>query len=158
MLLTVPWSLSVFAGRVDILDGNKPNYTKRPKLTEGGPLSNTLLHTGVAVTDEIRHGGVIMAITTIPYFLIQVPASFLHGPAEEVAAGEHWYALGGMSYLNSETMKLGTELEPLTYCFSPACLSFTSVFGLSCWLVLLHAFAAQVQPRRARQRQAHRDC
>ncbi|KAL3902278.1 MAG: hypothetical protein SGILL_010878, partial [Bacillariaceae sp.] len=90
MLLTVPWSLSVFAGRVDILDGNKPNYTKRPKLTEGAPLSKT----GVAVTDKIRHGGVIMAITTIPYFLIQVPASFLHGPAEEVAAGEHWYALG----------------------------------------------------------------
>jgi hypothetical protein len=95
MLLTVPWGLSVFAGRVDIHDGNRPNYTKRPKLTEDGGWQHTLFHTGVAVTDEIRHGGVIMAITTLPYFLIQVPASFLHGPAEEVAAGEHWWALGG---------------------------------------------------------------
>jgi Ca2+/Na+ antiporter len=95
MLLTVPWGLSVFAGRVDIHHGNKPNYTKRPKLTEGDGWQHTLFHTGVAVTDEIRHGGVIMAITTLPYFLIQVPAFFLHGPAQEIAEGEHWWALGG---------------------------------------------------------------
>jgi hypothetical protein len=94
MLLTIPWGLSVFAGRVDLHDGN-PNYTKRPKLTYDTGLSETLWHTGVAVTDEIRHGGVIMALTTIPYFLIQIPASFLHGPSQEVAQGEHWYALGG---------------------------------------------------------------
>lgn len=101
MLLTVPWGLSVFAGRVDILDGNKPNYTKRPKLTEDAGWKHTLSHTGVAVTDEIRHGSVIMAITTLPYFLIQVPASFLHGPSEDVAAGEHWWALGGTHTLVS---------------------------------------------------------
>ncbi|KAG7367165.1 flagellar calcium-binding protein [Nitzschia inconspicua] len=95
MLLTVPWGLSVFAGRVDIQDGSKPNYTKRPKLTEDSGWEHTLFHTGVAITDEIRHGGVIMAITTLPYFLIQVPASFLHGPTEEIAVGEHWWALGG---------------------------------------------------------------
>ena len=98
MLLTVPWALSVFAGRVDIYPGNKPNYTKKPKLSEDQTLSHTLFHTGVAVTDEIRHGGVVMALTTIPYFLIQIPASFMHGPSEEVAKGEHWYALGGKSY------------------------------------------------------------
>mmetsp|Transcript_43007 Transcript_43007/g.104008 ORF Transcript_43007/g.104008 Transcript_43007/m.104008 type:complete len:557 (+) Transcript_43007:128-1798(+) len=92
MLLTVPWSLSVFAGRVDLRKG-KPMYTKKPKLTEGLDFKEELTQTGVAVTKEIRHGGVIMALTTIPYFLIQVPASFLHGPAEEVAKGEHWYAL-----------------------------------------------------------------
>jgi Ca2+/Na+ antiporter len=92
MLLTVPWSLSVFAGRVDLRKG-KPAYTKKPKLTEGKGIVYTLTQTGVAVTKEIRHGGVIMALTTIPYFLIQIPASFLHGPAQEVAQGEHWYAL-----------------------------------------------------------------
>ncbi|KAG7353129.1 EF hand domain containing protein [Nitzschia inconspicua] len=97
MLLTVPWGLSVFAGRVDIQDGSKPNYTKRPKLTEDSGWEHTLFHTGVAITDEIRHGGVIMAITTLPYFLIQVPASFLHGPTEEIAVGEHWWALGGFT-------------------------------------------------------------
>lgn len=92
MLLTVPWGLSVFAGRVDIKNG-KPNYTKKPKLTADMALAETLTTTGVAVTDEIRHGGVIMALTTIPYFLIQIPALFLHGPSEEVADGEHWWSL-----------------------------------------------------------------
>lgn len=94
MLLTVPWALSVVAGRVDIVNG-KPNYRATPKLTPGKSTSETLLHTGVAVSDEIGHGGVVMAITTIPYFLIQIPALFLHGPTEEVAKGEHWWALVG---------------------------------------------------------------
>jgi len=94
MLLTVPWALSVFAGRVDIKNG-KPNYRTNPKLSSGKSLSETLFHTGVALSDEIRHGGVVMAITTIPYFLIQIPALFLHGPTEEIAKGEHWWALAG---------------------------------------------------------------
>jgi Ca2+/Na+ antiporter len=72
-------------------------YTKKPKLTENKGIAYDLTQTGVAVSKEIRHGGVIMALTTIPYFLIQVPASFLHGPAEEVARGEHWYALGAFA-------------------------------------------------------------
>jgi Ca2+/Na+ antiporter len=92
MLLTVPWGLSVYAGRVDLKNG-KPNYTKKPKLTADLGFVESLTKTGVAVTDEIRHGGVIMAITTIPYFLIQIPALFMHGPSEEVAAGEHWWSL-----------------------------------------------------------------
>jgi hypothetical protein len=148
MLLTVPWSLSVFAGRVDILDGNKPNYTKRPKLTEGGPVSHSLWHTGVAVTDEIRHGGVIMAITTIPYFLIQVPASFLHGPAEQVAEGEHWYALGGRYRIAAED-DIGTreKMKFLRLSFH----TIDSLFGLSSWTLLLHAFTAEVQSGRTRQ-------
>jgi len=92
MLLTIPWALSVFAGRVDIIDGN-PKYRKKPKLNPGHTMSETLTQTGVAVSDEIRQGGVVMALTTIPYFLIQIPALFMHGPSEEIAKGEHWYAL-----------------------------------------------------------------
>jgi hypothetical protein len=93
MLLTIPWALSVFAGRVDIING-KPNYRGKTKLLPGKATSEILLTTGVAVSDEIRHGGIVMALTTIPYFLIQIPALFMHGPAEEVAEGEHWWALG----------------------------------------------------------------
>lgn len=92
MLLTVPWGLSVYVGRVDIKNG-KLNYTKKPKLTTDVGFVKSLSTTGVAVTDEIRHGSFIMALTTIPYFLIQIPALFMHGPTEEVADGEHWWSL-----------------------------------------------------------------
>ncbi|OEU16249.1 hypothetical protein FRACYDRAFT_261156 [Fragilariopsis cylindrus CCMP1102] len=95
MLLTIPWALSVFAGRVDIINGN-PNYRGKIKLFPGKSTSETLRTTGVAVSDEIRHGGIVMALTTIPYFLIQIPAMFMHGPTEEVAEGEHWWALGSL--------------------------------------------------------------
>lgn len=92
MLLTVPWALSVYGGRVDIQNG-KPAYTKRPKLSQYSTTSSMLRNTGVSITDEVSHAGVVMAFTTIPYFLIQVPAAFLHGPTEEIAEGEHWWAL-----------------------------------------------------------------
>lgn len=92
MLLTIPWALSVFAGRVDIVNGT-PMYRKSPKLTHGKDMSETLTTTGVAVSEKIRHGGVVMALTTIPYFLIQIPALFMDGPTEEVAKGEHWWSL-----------------------------------------------------------------
>eukprot|EP00934_Nitzschia_sp_Nitz4_P008172 Nitzschia sp. Nitz4//scaffold7_size249615//189754//191625//NITZ4_001200-RA/size249615-augustus-gene-0.38-mRNA-1//-1//CDS//3329558511//8162//frame0 len=92
MLLTVPWALSILGGRVDIVDG-KPAYLKKPKLSTDVPIKDSLATTGVSISDEVKHAGVVMAITTIPYFLIQVPASFIHGPTEEVAEGEHWWAL-----------------------------------------------------------------
>lgn len=92
MLLTVPLALSVWGGRVDLLDGDKANYLGKPKLSETSSLWETLTKTGVAVSDPIHQSGVIMMITTIPYFLIQIPAFYLHGPSEEVAAGEHWWA------------------------------------------------------------------
>jgi len=95
MLLTIPWALSVFAGRVDIREG-KPSYRKKTKLALGKSISETLLHTGIAVSEKIRHGGVVMALTTIPYFLIQIPALFMHGSTEEIAKGEHWWALAAL--------------------------------------------------------------
>jgi len=97
MLLTVPWFLSVFAGRVDLRGPQKnPNYTGKPKLTSGIAITQTLLHTGIGITDEVRHGALIMMITTIPYFLIQVPAIFMDGLVEEVAGREKYWALSGL--------------------------------------------------------------
>jgi hypothetical protein len=95
MLLTVPWALSIYAGRVDLKDG-KPDYMATPKLSSTYPsIQDDFKNTGVTLTQAVRHGGIVMAITTLPYFLIQVPAAFLHGPTEEVAEGEHWWALLG---------------------------------------------------------------
>ena len=98
MLLTVPWALSVYGGRVDLLPGsNKPNYMGKPKLTTPkAKLSDEYTKTGIAITTSVQRGGIIMVLTTIPYFLIQVPALFLHGPTEEVASGEHWWSFSGL--------------------------------------------------------------
>lgn len=97
MLLTVPWALSVFGGRVDIRNG-KPKYMSKPKLSDYANMKAEFTNTGVALTDEVSHAGLVMAVTTIPYFLIQVPAAFMHGPSEEVAAGEHWWSLAALCF------------------------------------------------------------
>ena len=95
MLLTVPWAMSIYAGRVDLNGDGKPDYMGKPKLSTFPSLAQDFKNTGVTLSLAVRHGGVIMAATTLPYFLIQVPAAFLHGPTEEVAEGEHWWALLG---------------------------------------------------------------
>lgn len=96
MLLTVPWALSVFGGRVNIDPVTKaPNYLGRPKLTPDMTLLHSLRNTGVGITDQVKHGAIIMIVTTIPYFLIQLPASFIHGDGQAIAKGEHWWSLLG---------------------------------------------------------------
>ena len=93
MLLTVPLALSVYSGRVDLNnETGQANYLGRPKLTDKPTWQEHFTHTGVGLTANVQHGGVIMMLTTVPYFLIQIPAMFLHGPSEEIAQGEHWWS------------------------------------------------------------------
>lgn len=95
MLLTVPWGLSVYYGRVDFSGPNMlPNYKGNPKLKEAG-LCDSMSTTGVSLTREIHHGAKMMMVTTIPYFIIQVPAFFLTGDRETVSEGEHYWAMAG---------------------------------------------------------------
>jgi Ca2+/Na+ antiporter len=103
MLLTIPWAMSVYAGRVDIDPHTKtPNYLVvhgSKKLTfphPDGRVKGDLHQTGVTLTPAVHHGAIIMMCTTIPYFLIQIPAHFLHGPMDEIARGEHWWSLAGL--------------------------------------------------------------
>jgi len=59
MLLTVPLTLSVMAGRVDLdADGN-PAYLKKPKLSYGENLCQGLTKSGVAINEVVRHGSII---------------------------------------------------------------------------------------------------
>jgi len=92
MLLTVPWFLSVNAGRVSFVakHGKKTlNYHGKPKLKP--ELKDG---SGIQLTSEIKHGAVIMMATLIPYLLIQIPASLIGRSDEaELAAKEKWYAL-----------------------------------------------------------------
>lgn len=98
MLLTVPFALSVYGGRVDLVGPkkDKPNYLGKPKLTEKSSMLAGLTETGVALTEAVQHGGILMVVTLVPYFLIQVPAFFLHGPKAEISRGEHWWSLSGL--------------------------------------------------------------
>ncbi len=91
MLLTVPWALSVYQGRVDFDDDNdmQPDY-KQPKLTK-----STFSDTGVALSNEVNQGAKMMMLTTLPYFLIQIPAFFLSGDRETVSEGEKYWAMAG---------------------------------------------------------------
>jgi Ca2+/Na+ antiporter len=79
MLLTIPWALSILAGRVSLQDDpNDPNtkianYRGKAKGIQGKKFNET----GVSVTKEIKHGSLIMILTTAPYFLIQIPASII---------------------------------------------------------------------------------
>jgi Ca2+/Na+ antiporter len=57
---------------------------------------DTLFKTGIEITQEVKFGGIIVIVTSIPFFLIQVPGMFIHGPLEEVAQGEKYWALAGL--------------------------------------------------------------
>ena len=91
MLLTVPWGLCVLKGRVQFgrID-NEPDY--KAKDTSASTLSTS----GVALSSAINHGARIMMITTLPDFLIQVPAFFVTGTDRvPVSYQEHIWALCG---------------------------------------------------------------
>jgi len=100
MLLTLPWFLAVFAGRVDLEDGS-PRYKPAlydgvvtEKLTQSGIAS--FLTTGVGVGAAVRNNSKFMVFTALIYFIIQVPASLYQVSSEAGIAGKEGpYALGG---------------------------------------------------------------
>jgi Ca2+/Na+ antiporter len=76
MLLTIPWFLAVYAGRVDIVNGQcayKPKKGEK-KLTEGTPMGSA----GVAPDQAVPNSCIIMLFTSITYIIIQAPALFGH--------------------------------------------------------------------------------
>ncbi|CAE8613919.1 unnamed protein product [Polarella glacialis] len=80
MLLTIPWSIAIFSGRVNILKDGTANY-KRPKgdtewqkLMPAGNMS--LSKTGVRCGEELKANALLMLFTMSAYFLIQVPAFY----------------------------------------------------------------------------------
>eukprot|EP00727_Mastigamoeba_balamuthi_P010839 m51a1_g6378 hypothetical protein (557) ;mRNA; r:144972-147122 len=96
MLLTVPWILTLIAGRVSIVDG-VGQYHARPKLAP--PNSWHLWDTGVTPKPSVRVTALIMVGTAVSYLIIQGPAFFVGcSRADEScsAEGEHWWAMAGM--------------------------------------------------------------
>lgn len=95
LLLTVPWAVSIYAGRVDLIttDGKTiGNYKAKQKLSDFATYEDS----GVVITDEIKHGALVMLLTTSPYFLIQIPCSYLEIKNEtngSLPENEKYYAL-----------------------------------------------------------------
>ena len=66
-LLTIPWFLAVYAGRVDVDVNGHVNYeTRRSKRFTGRGLSGVK-----PLSSVMRSGAFALLVTTIPYFLIQ---------------------------------------------------------------------------------------
>lgn len=75
-LLTLPWALSIYKGRVSIEDGI-PQYTRT-----GRKMENTVL--GVANSASVKCGGICVAVTSVSYLVLQVAAaSFMGNKAEQ---------------------------------------------------------------------------
>ena len=93
MLLTVPWALSLWAGRVDLDAEGKANYARKPKLgANRGPTE-----CGVSPGPQVKSGANIMVLTLVSYVIIQGPAFFMGGDSRaEVAANEKSWALLGL--------------------------------------------------------------
>lgn len=95
MLLTIPLFASVYYGRVNISERTgRCNYTKAPKLVDPENFIDKIHKTGVTVKPKIQDGALIMMITLIPYFLIQIPAMLITG---DVALGEHNWAIAAFA-------------------------------------------------------------
>jgi Ca2+/Na+ antiporter len=100
MLLTIPWVLSIWAGRVDMVNG-KPQYTcpkgtKKSEWSKLTPGNNSWSNTGIEVEGDVKFNANIMMATGALYLIIQIPAFFYTGSNTVVAAGERYYALVGL--------------------------------------------------------------
>jgi len=95
MLLTIPWFLAIFGGRVRLDESGNALYNAKPKLKKHPTIAESLIKTGVSVDDSVKKTAKIMLVTTIPYFLIQIPASYYSGRVDDLALAEHSFALIG---------------------------------------------------------------
>ena len=68
-LITLPWLLAVYAGGVDIVNG-ECKYTKEGRKANGPVV-------GIKNSKGVRTGGILMMITSISYLVLQVPATFM---------------------------------------------------------------------------------
>eukprot|EP00898_Chlorokybus_atmophyticus_P007545 jgi/Chlat1/7792/Chrsp66S07248 len=91
MLLTIGWGGSLVLGRCDLVG---PNKTAKDKtLTHGWDL----FHTGVTTDQQTRFGAVIMILSTIPFFIIEVPQIDKHPSEGKPTALAGWViALSGL--------------------------------------------------------------
>mmetsp|Transcript_13060 Transcript_13060/g.39468 ORF Transcript_13060/g.39468 Transcript_13060/m.39468 type:complete len:557 (-) Transcript_13060:21-1691(-) len=118
MLLTVPWAIATFGGRVDLDVQGSANYRGRPKLSR--QKAWRLSQCGTTPGPQVRTGAVAMMVTAISYVVIQYPCVVIEsrgGQTKDVALGEKWFAFVGLctcmvgfvAYLAFQVLTSGTE-------------------------------------------------
>merc|ERR1740121_1271501 len=106
MLLTLPWFLAVYTGRVSIKDG-QPQYNRPPSANKSTwqklrpEDASSLRNAGVGISPSLKSGARIMLGTLVSYFIIQGAAFKLDkipqipkAPSQTAveATGEHNFA------------------------------------------------------------------
>lgn len=114
MLLTLPWFIAVFFGRVNVAEGEctykarKDQVNRFEKLT-AKPFLQSLTQTGVGISAILHQNAKIMLMSTFGYVIVQVPALFvdktkpqgipkdaLLRDQREEANDERWFAFAGV--------------------------------------------------------------
>ena len=72
MLLTVPWFFANLGGRVDLKANGEGNYTSKIKLHRKRHRCGGLFTTGIHPLKSVRVGSGMIALTALPYLLIQI--------------------------------------------------------------------------------------
>jgi len=130
MLLTLPWILSVYAGLVDYKDGKCVGYTKKAgqKFT-GGAMSGA-----IEFQDGVTKNSILMFLTSLSYFVIQIPAYLVDNQKTKDQMG------GGADYLN-EVMK-----ESASENFWALIGLFATVFFFTFYMWLQYLAATKKEP------------
>jgi len=87
MLLTLPWVLSVYAGQVDMdKDGVCVGYK------QGAGKRNTTKETGCCFNEGVTKNAWLMFLTSLSYFVIQIPAYMVDNQKTKAEMGEGYLA------------------------------------------------------------------
>eukprot|EP00656_Telonema_subtile_P001705 TRINITY_DN10741_c0_g2_i1.p1 TRINITY_DN10741_c0_g2~~TRINITY_DN10741_c0_g2_i1.p1 ORF type:complete len:516 (-),score=129.36 TRINITY_DN10741_c0_g2_i1:27-1574(-) len=83
MLLTIPWLLSIIAGRVDLDDNGQPKYQKPKGVSKADwrkcshdGIFQGMTETGVFVGPQLKNAAKQMMLTSLLMLVIQIPAFF----------------------------------------------------------------------------------
>lgn len=109
MLLTIPWFLSILAGRVNIQNGSTTYHHRPHKLNP--PNNFSLDGTGVEPMPMVKISGKIMLLTATSYLVIQAAA---------LSSGSFWAADATVAATKAAAK---SEKLPATFCFV-ICLAF----------------------------------
>jgi len=91
MLLTIPWVICIYYGRVPIGKSGKPDWSQKDKAS--------LCGSGISFQDSIPKNAKLMLATTLLYFVIQVPSSWEEASGADTrrqAKGETGVAFWGL--------------------------------------------------------------
>ena len=74
MLITIPWFLAIYGGRVDLDSNGQPKYAKKRSASRRATFWDAGVCTGETGSVVVRNMAYWMAVTSVPYLVIEVGA------------------------------------------------------------------------------------